>query len=76
MTRSADPSKDLVTILRERVLVERALHKAAHQTIEEHKRDGRPLAMWRGGKVVWIPAEELQAEIAVRGLRPRSGGRQ
>ncbi len=71
MGRKTDLSKDLVTILREGVLVERALQRAARQTIEDHKKEGRPLVMWRGGQVVWMPAEELQAEIADRGAAPR-----
>lgn len=70
MARKTDPPKDLVAILRDRVLVERALQKAARQTIEEHKREGRPLAMSRDGEVVWMSAEELEAEIAEGGAPP------
>ena len=71
MAGKTDPHKDLDAILRESVLVERALRKAARQAIEEHRKDGRPLAMWRDGKVVWVPAEELQAEIVAPGLGAR-----
>ena len=34
---------------------------------KEHKKEGRPLVMSRDGKVVWMKAEELEAEIAARG---------
>lgn len=63
MPKTVDPPEDLLTILREGVLVERALQKASLQAIREHKEAGLPLAMWRDGKVVWVPAEELEAEI-------------
>ena len=63
MTTKADPPRDLLTILRDGVLVERALQKAARQAIHEHKKEGLPLAMWRDGKVVWVPAEELEAQV-------------
>ena len=67
MARNTDPPKDLVAILRESVLIDRALRKAARQAIKEHKEEGRPLVMSRDGKVVWMKAEELEAEIAARG---------
>lgn len=67
MARKTDPPEDLDAILRQDVLIERALRKAARQAIKEHKEEGRPLVMSRDGKVVWMKAEELEAEIAARG---------
>lgn len=63
MASDIHPTKDLLTILREGVLVEQALEKAARRAIREHKEEGLPLAMWRDGQVVWVPAEELEAEL-------------
>jgi hypothetical protein len=40
-------------------LVEQALHKAVVQTMIRQKRLGNPIVVWRDGKVVWIPAEEI-----------------
>lgn len=37
----------------------RALREAVRDVIEDHKRTGRPLAVWRNGKVVKIPAAQL-----------------
>jgi hypothetical protein len=34
------------------------------RAISEHKRDGLPLAVWRDGQVVWISADEAEAELA------------
>ena len=38
-----------------------AMEAAMEQVIEEHAREGLPLYIWRDGKVVAVPAEELRA---------------
>ena len=57
-----DQTKDVAAILQDDALVGDALTKAARQAIEQHKREGRPLVLWRDHKVVWVPAEELEAK--------------
>jgi hypothetical protein len=42
------------------VEAERALQIAVAEVIEDHKRTGDPLVIWRNGKVAKIPAEELE----------------
>ena len=37
-----------------------ALRAAVEKVIEEHAREGLPLYIWRDGKVVAVPAEELR----------------
>lgn len=37
-----------------------ALKAAVEKVIEERAREGLPLYIWRDGKVVAVPAEELQ----------------
>ena len=37
-----------------------ALKAAVEKVIEEHAREGLPLYIWRDGKVVAVPAEELR----------------
>jgi beta-galactosidase GanA len=39
---------------------EEALRKAVAEAIAEHRRNGIPIAIWRNGKVVRIPAEEIE----------------
>ena len=39
--------------------IERALKRAAANAIEEHRRAGLPLVIWRDGKIVLVSAEEL-----------------
>jgi len=38
-----------------------ALSDAVAKVVEDHKRRGRPLAVWRDGKAVWIPAVRVAA---------------
>ncbi len=33
-----------------------ALKRAVRKVIAHHKQTGRPLAIWRNGKVVWVKA--------------------
>lgn len=56
---------------------EQALKEAVAEAIAEHKRKGIPIAIWRNGKVVRIPAEQIevrepQAEYPVSRKREKS----
>ncbi|MBA3323242.1 MAG: hypothetical protein H0T45_17610 [Pyrinomonadaceae bacterium] len=42
--------------------IERVLRRAVRHALLQHKRAGNPIATWRDGRVVWIPAEEIQVE--------------
>ncbi len=37
----------------------RALQEAVTKVLEDHRQRGRPLALWRDGKAVWVPVEEV-----------------
>ena len=41
-------------------LAEEALKKAVARTIADHKRTGDPIIIWRDGKVVKVPAEQIE----------------
>ena len=41
------------------VKAEQAMKEAVAETIQDHARTGDPLAIWRNGKVVWVPAKQL-----------------
>jgi len=41
-------------------LAEQALKEAVAEAIAEHKRAGHPIAVWRDGKVVHIPADQIE----------------
>jgi hypothetical protein len=52
------PPNVLELPLEERALM--ALKAAVENVIEEHAREGLPMYVWRDGKVVAVPAEELR----------------
>jgi hypothetical protein len=39
---------------------EEAFRKAVAEAIAEHRRNGVPIAIWRNGKVVHIPADQIE----------------
>ena len=39
---------------------EEALKKAVARTIADHKRTGDPIVIWRDGKVVKVPADQIE----------------
>ena len=44
--------------------VSRALHQAVQEALLRHKQAGHPVCVWREGKVVWIPPEEIPVSEA------------
>jgi hypothetical protein len=54
------PQSVLELPLAERGLL--ALKAAVEKAIEEHASEGLPLYIWRDGKVVAVPAEELRTD--------------
>lgn len=58
------------------VRAEEALKKAVTETIADHKRTGDPIVIWRDGRVVKIPADQIevredQAEYSVSEKRKK-----
>ena len=42
------------------IRAEEALKKAVADTIADHKRTGDPIVIWRDGKIVKIPADQIE----------------
>ena len=40
-------------------MAEEALKEAVRETIQDHKRTGDPVVIWRNGRVAHVPASEL-----------------
>jgi hypothetical protein len=55
-----DEPKDIGAIMLNRQLVQGALREAWTRTLIRHKRLGDPIVVWKEGKVVWIPADEIE----------------
>ena len=59
----ADPGSSDVPLgerLRDIGLIERAIARAVREALQRHKEAGNPIVVWRDGRVVWIPANEIQ----------------
>lgn len=41
----------------------RAMQEAVAKVVEEHRRQGRPLAVWRDGRAVWLPVANPAAAV-------------
>ncbi|MHB1559911.1 MAG: hypothetical protein ACYC61_20875 [Isosphaeraceae bacterium] len=54
------PPGDLRPILLDGRSIQRAQKHAWRDAMIRHKRLGQPIVVWREGKVVWIPAEEIE----------------
>jgi hypothetical protein len=57
--KAQPPSKESLKDIPMDVRAEMALKEAVADAIAEHKRMGRPIVIWRDGKVVKIPPEEI-----------------
>jgi hypothetical protein len=55
--------RDVAEVLADRHLIEAALTKGVRQALTKHIQAGESVAIWEGGKVVWIPAAEALARL-------------
>lgn len=40
-----------------------AMKQGVRKALARHRASGNPIAIWRDGRVVWIPAEEIPVEL-------------
>ena len=59
MKKQQRKSMEAIRDLPLKVKAEMALKEAVAEALAEHKRQGNPIAVWRDGKAVWIPPEEI-----------------
>lgn len=57
------PRKDISQIFEEGTPIDNALREAVRDAVLRHKRSGNPIADWQDGKVVWIPADQIEVEM-------------
>jgi predicted ABC-type ATPase len=58
-TNELPPSERVNDIQR----IESALRQAIREALHRHKRDGHPVAVWRDGRVVWTPPEDIPVDL-------------
>lgn len=44
-------------------MAEKALKEAVKNALLDHKLAGNPIAIWKDGKVIWIPAEKIPIRV-------------
>ena len=42
--------------------IDRALREAVREALLRHKKLGESIVIWKDGKVVWVPPEEIEVE--------------
>jgi len=52
--------KDIEAIMRDGKLIDQAMRRAVNEAIREHRLLGLPMVIERDGKIVWVPAEEME----------------
>ena len=62
----------LPKVLRE---VQEAMTEAVADVIEQHRQSGHPLVIWRNGRVVHVPADELAVRSQASARRARKAKR-
>ena len=60
--KNTDKEINIPEILKDRPRVQKALRDAVQKAIRFHKLMGRPIIVWKDGKVVEIPPEQIQLE--------------
>jgi hypothetical protein len=59
MAEDAPSARPLHERVRDVKLIEQALRLAVREALQRHKQAGNPIAVWRDGRAVWIPPEEI-----------------
>ena len=59
---NAEKEIDIPEILKDEPRIQKALHDAVQKAIRFHKMMGRPIIVWKDGKVVEIPPEDIHPE--------------
>ena len=60
MVKASEPEKDIDAIFRDGKLIDQAIRRGINQAIREHRLRGLPMVIQRDGKIIWVPAEEME----------------
>jgi hypothetical protein len=53
---------DIGRLIREGTLVDEAMRLAVRDAMRLHKKLGDPVVGWKDGRVVWVPADQIELE--------------
>jgi hypothetical protein len=60
--KSSESEREDAEFLAEAEAVEAAVQQAVKEALRMHKQAGNPVAGWKDGRVVWVPAEQIDLE--------------
>lgn len=63
MTTSLEKNGPLIARVDDVSLILHAMRQGVREALARHREMGNPVAVWRDGRVVWIPAEEIPIEL-------------
>ena len=55
--------RDIGKIMREGILVDQALRRAAYEALLKHKKAGLPMVICKDGIICWVMPEELESQF-------------
>ena len=55
--------KDIGKIFAEGTLIDEAMKRSVREAIRQHRLAGVPMVVWRDGRIMHIPAEQLEKEL-------------
>jgi hypothetical protein len=60
--KKTESEREDAEFLAEVEAVEAAVQQAVKEALLMHKRAGNPVVGWKDGRVVWVPAEQIDVE--------------
>jgi hypothetical protein len=51
--------KNISELFADGAVIDRALKQAVQEALLLHRQRGVPIVIWRDGRVVWVPADEI-----------------
>ena len=60
--KKTESEREYAEFLAEVEAVEAAVQQAVKEALLMHKRAGNPVVGWKDGRVVWVPAEQIDVE--------------
>ena len=57
-----EEAKDIDRIFEEGTAIDEALDTAVREALRLHRRAGNPVVIYRDGRIVWVPVEEIKMD--------------
>mgnify|MGYP001593961926 CR=1 FL=1 len=60
MIQPSKETADIRAVFDDDAIMDQAMQDAVRDALLDHKRTGDPIVVWQDGKVVWIPADQIE----------------